>query len=63
MNPTVWTFFIVVVAVCLVAVFVLKYLSGVVADRRTRKIILDGMSDNASKESDHKESTQNEEDK
>lgn len=45
MDPVVWTFFIIVVVVCLVLAFVLKYLAGVVADRKTRKIITEGMAD------------------
>lgn len=45
MNPAVWTFLIVVIICSLALVAVLKLLSGVVADRRTRRIITDGMED------------------
>lgn len=50
MNPAVWTFLVIVVGVCVVALLVLRYLTGVVADRRTRKIISEGMGDIAPKE-------------
>jgi len=45
MNPVVWSFLIVVIIASLVVVAVLKVLSGVVADRKTRRIIEEGMED------------------
>ena len=45
MNTAVWTLLVVVVIVCVVATIVLRHLSGVVADRKTRKIIIEGMSE------------------
>ena len=59
MDPVVWTFFIIVVAVCLVLAVVLKYLSGVVADRKTRKIITEGMAEDGG-ESENEESSKTE---
>ncbi len=44
MDPKVWSFLLVVVAVCLVLWAVLKVLAKVVADRNTRRIITKGMS-------------------
>jgi hypothetical protein len=46
MDPVVWSFLIVVIICSLVVVAVLKVLSGVVADRKTRRIIEEGMEDN-----------------
>ncbi len=43
MDPVVWSFFLVVVAVSVVAYFVLKVLAKVVADHRTKKILKKGM--------------------
>lgn len=45
MDPKVWSFLLVVVAVCLVLWAVLKVLAKVVADRNTRRIITRGMAD------------------
>jgi Sec-independent protein translocase protein TatA len=47
MDPKVWTLLVIVIVVCLVIVGVLKLLTGVVADRRTRRIIQEGMDPNA----------------
>ncbi len=54
MNPAVWTFLIVVIICSLALVAVLKLLSGVVADRRTRRIITDGMEGGAADEDENK---------
>ncbi len=47
MDPTVWSFLLVVIAVCLVLWAVVKVLAKVVADRNTRRIITEGMSSEA----------------
>ncbi|MCD6499844.1 MAG: hypothetical protein J7M25_16245 [Deltaproteobacteria bacterium] len=44
MDPKVWTLLLIVIAVSLVLLVVLKVLARVVADRRTKNIILTGMS-------------------
>jgi len=44
MDPKVWTLLLIVIAVSLVLLVVLKVLARMVADRRTRNIILTGMS-------------------
>jgi Sec-independent protein translocase protein TatA len=45
MDPKVWTLLIIVLVVCLVLAGALKLLQGVVADRRTRRIIEEGLGD------------------
>ena len=47
-GANVWSILVVVIVVSLIVYVVLRFLTGAVADRRTRRMILDSMEDEGS---------------